>query len=165
MSLEADRRGAFWGAAFRKFSARGTDYLRVPARRFFAFLEPPPPDSLAYFPGRTGLQPSRFSPSTRRVPCPPGEGEPGWNGREDFSPLMEIIPKTPSLVLTKSGNCRRNLAVLSSVKQDPRRDEPWRGRDSSRVLIAWLLGSSLWITLASCFGFLNRPTVSSPVGG
>jgi hypothetical protein len=41
MSLEAKNGGAFWGAAFRKFSTLGTDYLRVPARRFLHFLNRP----------------------------------------------------------------------------------------------------------------------------
>jgi hypothetical protein len=34
MFLEAKNGGAFWGAAFRKFSTLRTDYLRVPAERF-----------------------------------------------------------------------------------------------------------------------------------
>jgi hypothetical protein len=57
MSLEANRRGAFWGAAFRKFSTLCIDYLRVPAERFLNF----------------GTAPSRFLAKLTRGKGAPAE--------------------------------------------------------------------------------------------
>jgi hypothetical protein len=76
MSLEANRRGAFWGAAFRKFSTLGTDYLRVPAERFLHFWNRPLPIPCQRSPGSRG---SRRAPSR---PFDVGLDRPGNKNRD-----------------------------------------------------------------------------------
>jgi hypothetical protein len=111
MSLEAKNGGAFMGAAFRKFSTLGTEDLRVLARRFLHFWNHPLPIPCQLPRGKGAPAESFSTRSTRRVPCPPGQEEPGWNGREDLSSLMNIILRTRPRALTKSGICGFNLAV------------------------------------------------------
>jgi hypothetical protein len=54
ISLEANRRGAFWGAAFRRFSTLWTDCLRVPSQRFLSFWNRPFPIPCQTHPGERG---------------------------------------------------------------------------------------------------------------
>jgi hypothetical protein len=94
------------GAAFRKFPTLRTDYLRVLARRFLNFWNRPLPIPSQLTRGKGAPVESFTSPSTRRVPLPPGQEEPGQNGGESFLSLMDIILRTRSPVLTKFGNCK-----------------------------------------------------------
>jgi hypothetical protein len=124
--IEANRRGGPWGPAFRRFSTLGTDSLRVPAERFLHFCNRSLPIPCQTHPGEGGSSRVGSNPSTRRVPPPPGQEEPGQNGREDFSSLIKIIRRNRLPVLTKSGN-RRLYPVgsqrrrLDSMAADRRR--------------------------------------------
>jgi hypothetical protein len=112
--------GPSWGTAFRKFSTLYTDYLRVPSQRFLNFWNRllPIPCQLTW--GEGAPAESFSTPSTRRVPCPPGQEEPGWNGRKDLSSLIDIIARTRSLVLTKPENYRIRPAVPQARGLDGR---------------------------------------------
>jgi hypothetical protein len=75
-----------------------------PLAEVFAFLEPPSPNSLPTFPGKSRLAPHAFAPF-RRGPRPPGKQEPGQNDRKSFLSLMEIIARNRLRVLTKPRIC------------------------------------------------------------
>jgi hypothetical protein len=147
MSLEAKNGGAFWGAAFRKFSTLRTDYLRVPAKRFLNFWNHPVPINWHTFPGEQGS--SRvFEPLDSAGALSSRERKTGTERQRGFVLPLCRYPKISFLSSDKVGGIAHTIPPCPDVTSERAAERLSAVHD--RMAHTRLCGSVGWHWLCQC---------------